>query len=476
MTATPRFCLALLACGLAAGCAHFEPKPLSPAATASALESRSLDDPGLRSFLEQNLHRDAAAGPARAWDFEMLTLAAFYYHPDLEVARAEWNTAQAAIQTAGGRPNPSVSLTPGLNFSHVNAAPGLSPWFPVVSFDVPLETAGKRGHRIAQAQHLSESARLNIAATAWQVRANVRSSLLDFSAAWQREALLTNQIAIQERIIPLLDQQIRAGAMAGPEAVPFRIALQKTQLDLADAQRERAEARASLAAAIGIPVRALDGVELSISFPDNAAAAASLTSEEMRREALLGRADVLGALADYAAAQSALQLEIARQYPDVHLSPGYQFDQGDNMYSLGITFDLPVLNQNQGPIAEAAGRRAEAAARFHAVQAKVLADIDAAVESYRATEKSLALLQALAATQAASRDAVAAQVSAGAAAPLDLLNAQLELAEAEEEQLEARVKRQQSVAALENAVQRPIEMITPGVLEQNPAAAKEKKP
>jgi hypothetical protein len=32
------------------------------------------------------------------------------------------------------------------------------------------------------------------------------------------------------------------------------------------------------------------------------------------------------------------------------------------------------------------------------------------------------------------------------------------------------------VAALEDAVQRPIEMITPGVIERNPAAAKEKKP
>ena len=190
----------------------------------------------------------------------------------------------------------------------------------------------------------------------------------------------------------------------------------------------------------------------------------------------MGRADVLAALADYAAAQSALQLEIARQYPDVHLSPGYQFDQGDNMYTLGLTVELPVLNQNQGPIAEAAARRTEAAARFNALQAKVLADIDAAVESFRATEKSLALLQDLAATQAASRDAIAAQVSAGAAAPLDLLNAQLELAEAEEVQLEARIKRQQSVAALEDAVQRPIEMITPGVIERNPAAAKEKKP
>ena len=447
-----------------------------PAETAAALESRTLDDPGLRSFLEKNLHRDPGAGPARAWDIEMLTLAALYYHPDLEVARAEWGVAQAAIRTAGGRPNPTLNVTPGLNFSHVNAAPGLSPWFPAVSLDVPLETAGKRGYRIAQAKHVSESARLNIAVTAWQVRANVRASLLDYAAGRQREALLQNQITIQERIIPLLEQQIRAGAMAGPEAVPFRIALQKMRLDLADAQRESAESRAHLAESIGVPVRALNGVEVSADFPDNAAAAASLTTDEIRREALLGRADILAALADYAAAQSALQLEIARQYPDVQLSPGYQFDQGDNMYTLGLTVELPVLNQNQGPITEAAARRTESAARFRALQAQVLADIDTAVESFRATEKSLALLQDLAAGQSASRDAIAAQVNAGAAAPLDLLNAELELAGAEEVQLEARIKRQQSVAALEDAVQRPIEMITPGVIERNPAAAKEKKP
>ena len=60
----------------------------------------------------------------------MLTLAAFYYHPDMEVARAEWDVARAAIQTAGGRPNPTLNVTPGLNFSHVNAAPGSAPGFP----------------------------------------------------------------------------------------------------------------------------------------------------------------------------------------------------------------------------------------------------------------------------------------------------------------------------------------------------------
>ena len=209
---------------------------------------------------------------------------------------------------------------------------------------------------------------------------------------------------------------------------------------------------------------------------DNPILRVTLSLDEVRREALLGRADILAALSDYAAAQADLQLEIARQYPDVHLSPGYEFDQGDNKWSLGLTVELPVLNRNQGPIAEAAARRAAAAARFNALQAKVLADIDTAAAGYRATEKGLAAIQELAGAQAAARDAVAAQVSAGAAAPLDLLCAQLELAEAEEARLEARVKRQQSLAALEDAVQRPIEMITPGVIERNPAAAKENKP
>jgi outer membrane protein TolC len=474
LTATQRYYLALLSCGLAAGCAHYEPRPVSPERTAAALESRTLQDPGLRSFLEKNLRRDFAAGQ-EAWDFETLTLAALYYHPDLEVARAEWEVARAGIQTAGGRLNPTLSATPGLNLSHINAGPGLSPWIPVVSFDVPLETAGKRGHRIAEAEQLSESARLNIAVTAWHVRAGVRAGLLDYSAARQREALLENEISIQRQIIALLDRQIQAGAMAGPEAAPFRIALQKSRLELADAQRESAESRARLAESIGVPVRALDGVELSTVFPDGSAAA-DLTTDEVRREALLGRADILAALSDYAAAQADLQLEIARQYPDVHLSPGYEFDQGDNKWSLGLTVELPVLNRNQGPIAEAAARRAAAAARFNALQAKVLADIDTAAAGYRATEKGLAAIQELAGAQAAARDAVAAQVSAGAAAPLDLLCAQLELAEAEEARLEARVKRQQSLAALEDAVQRPIEMITPGVIERNPAATKEKSP
>src|SRR5207302_4652444 len=141
---------------------------------------------------------------------------------------------------------------------------------------------------------------------------------------------------------------------------------------VADAQRARAEARARLAEAIGVPIRALSEMKFSFESLLPGSTAAELAAEQVRRAALQSRPDILSALAEYASAQAALQLEIAKQYPDVHLSPGYEFDQGDSKWSVGITVELPVLNQNQVPIAEAKARRAEAAARFNALQAKGL--------------------------------------------------------------------------------------------------------
>src|SRR5260370_5708774 len=41
-----------------AGCIRFHPRPLSPANTADNLENRSLSDPSLRKYLENNLHRE----------------------------------------------------------------------------------------------------------------------------------------------------------------------------------------------------------------------------------------------------------------------------------------------------------------------------------------------------------------------------------------------------------------------------------
>lgn len=377
--------------------------------------------------------------------------------------------------TAAQRPNPTISAVPGYDFTATSI--GINPWIPIVSIDVPIETAGKRGYRKAQARHLSDSARLNIATTAWQVRSNLRTSLIDLTAARQREMLLQKQSAIQERLVHALGQQLKAGEVSTPEVTLMQIALTKSQLDLADARRQSADARVRVADAIGLSVKALDDFNLAFDLSARHPAATALMSTEVREQALRSRPDILGALADYAASQSALQLEIAKQYPDIHLGPGYQFNNGDHQFFLALTAELPVLNQNQGLIAEAEARRTESAARFNELQAKVITEIDRAVAVYRVTQKNLSTLELLESEQKRENESVEAQVKVGAADQLTLLNSQIEVGASELVRLDGQTKVEQAFGALEDAMQRPIDTIQPSIIErQNRQAKKENKP
>lgn len=108
-----------------AGCATYHPESISPEQSAAQLEGRRLDDPGLKQFLEQNLGHSLTNWPKTNWDLPELTLVAFYFHPSVEVARAEWLVANAGIKTAGARPNPSVNVAPAYD----TQIPGnYSPW------------------------------------------------------------------------------------------------------------------------------------------------------------------------------------------------------------------------------------------------------------------------------------------------------------------------------------------------------------
>ncbi len=445
-----------VAAGLAAlaltGCARFEPRPLAPAQTAADLDQRRLDSPALKAFLEENLKRPLPEWPPAQWDEPMLTLAAFYFHPSLDVARAQWAVAQAGIKTAAARPNPTLTVGPGGSLNPI----GTTPWEPFANLSIPLETAGKRGYRMAQASHLSEAARLNIASAAWRVLSNLRLSLLDYAAARQRAAVLQGQLHLQEQIVGLLEDRLRVGAVARMDLTVSRLALTRAEADDADAARQAAEGRVRVAEALGLPLKGIEGAEFSFPLAVVPEAGGDLTSAEARRRALLGRADILSALAEYAASQSALQLELAKQYPDVRLNPGYMFDEGEHKWSLGIGVDLPVLNQNQGPIAEAKARREEVAARFAALQAMVIAELDGALAARAAALEQLrrqARLTELAREQLAAAEAL---FKAGAADKLELASAQLEAAATGLVFLDAQVKARQAIAQLEDAIQRPL--------------------
>jgi outer membrane protein TolC len=453
-----RLAVALLLLG---ACVHYQAQPVDPVARAKALSSRRLDDPALRAFVETNAVAPPASWPPASWGLDALTLAAFYFQPDLDVARARWAVAQAGQRTAGERPNPSLNLAPG--YDTTTKTP--SPWIPLVGLDVPIETAGKRGHRLAEAAGLSEAARLDLASTAWLVRSRVRTSLVALWAAGEERSLLTELQSLHADNVRLLRLQWEAGAISAFELAQARVAADAARLALRDVERREAEERVGLSEAVGVPPEALDGVTLSFEGLGEPLPDVSLA--EARSRALVSRTDILSALAAYSAAEAALQLEVAKQYPDIRLGPSYQYDQGDNKWTLGIGFVLPVFSRNRGPIAEAEARRTEAAAVFEALQARVLADVERALAGYRTALKQQADAEALLAELQREEKTERQVFDLGEISRADLVAFQLQLGTSRLARLDAVAKARQALGQLEDVLQRPLP-VTGGSWQQAP--------
>jgi outer membrane protein TolC len=437
---------------LAASCVRFHPQPIAAAVTMTDFESRRLDDEELKKYVLT--HQAVQEWPPKEWDMRSLTLAAFYYNYDLDVARAQWGLAEAGRIKAGERPNPSVNALGGYNSTTPVAE--ITPWIPELVLEIPLEVAGKRGYRISEARHLSDAALLNIVSVAWEVRSRLRQSFLGLYAAQEAESLLSRRQAIQEDNVRILEHQMAVGEASPYEITQSRIALDNSRLAVLEASRQKVEAKVRLADIIGVPVQVLD--VLCLSFDEFAHIQPDIPSNEVRRQALLNRADILSLLSEYAASQAALQLEIARQYPDIRIGLGYQLDQTDSKWTLGLALDLPILNRNRGQIAEAEARRTETAARFLALQAKVIGALDIAVASCRSASAKSKAADELLANLSKQEKTAKAKYELGEISRLEFLGVELELASSALSRLDALVKAQESLGKLEDVLQSPLDL------------------
>ncbi len=434
---------------LSSRCVHYQARPIAPETTFEDFEARRLDAPDIRNFLESQV--DIDRWPPPAWDLRSLTLAALFYSPDMDVARARWGVTRAGTITAGARPNPS--LTPSLGYNSTSTL--IRPWIPEVILSLPVETAGKRGIRISRARELSEAARLDILSTAWTVRDRVRRAYVNVYRTTEMARLLGRLHELQLQNLEVLEAQLEFGEISANELTQARIAAGRTRLAAVEAAGGLAGAKVRLAETIGVPATALDGVEISFAELEHLTAVPPTT--EARLRAVTHRADILSSLSEYQASQAALQLEIARQYPDIDIGAGYQLDQIDSKWTLGINLVLPVFNRNAGPIAEAEASRSEAAARFLALQARVLAEVDWAAAAYRAAVEAVEVTDEMVAKLEQRDETARATYSLGEISKLELLNSEIEMAAGRVAMLEALASAQLAAADLENALQQPLE-------------------
>jgi outer membrane protein TolC len=220
--------------------------------------------------------------------------------------------------------------------------------------------------------------------------------------------------------------------------------------------REAVQAdQAAAAKALGLPPQALD--DMTFVWPDwgEPPPVEEDTRRATREQALLSRADLGQAIGEYAAAEAKLQLSVARQYPQLILSPGYYWDHGIAKFPFDVGFTLPV-NRNRGEIAEAQAGRDLAGRRMLALQADIYGAIVAAERAEHIARASTDTAERQLDAARRQQQSADLSVSVGAVDVQVQVGAEIFAMRAELELIEMHAQLQSSRNNLENVLHAPL--------------------
>lgn len=434
------------------GCARevHRPRPLAPDATAAALESRSLASPALRDYLVAQ-GQPVDPWPRAIWDLPALTLAAVFHHADIEVARARARVAAAERQTSRTRVPWTLTARPEYD-SREN---GATPWGLGVLAGLPLDIGGKRAIRSEQLQRLENAAGIEVGVAAWRVRSRLRRHFADLHLARVTLGLLEAEQAERVTLARLIDRRVAVGYAAETEASAIRLRLAEGDLALRRAAIRQDQALAGVAEAAGLPLEEVRATRFD--FAAVATLVPAPTGTDLQRAALLNRIDLRRKLADYAAAEAAVKLEVARQYPDLTLAPGYLWDADQSVWSLAFLAVIPPAARTKALIREAEARREVEEKAFVAMQAGVIAEAQAAASRYQRALAAHTAARGQVDAAVRRREQVQRQFEGGHVDRVELTLARVEAAVAERTAVVAMLELQQGLSALEDALQRPLD-------------------
>jgi outer membrane protein, heavy metal efflux system len=453
MKSRKRQFLATLPAALLAACATTPgPAPLDPSNTAAAFSARRLDQlaPDLPS-------------PSQGWDRAQWLSAALQLNPQLAEARAHVAATAAAERTAAQHANPTMNLFA----EYVGTAAHSAAWLYGLSLNFLLRRPGERARAMHYAALETALANSDLTESIWSVRAALRQALLDVASSRDESVLLEALIAERQTLLASDRARADAGDISHTQILGDELDLSRAQQRLRQAQARSVNAVSRLAAAVGVPVAALDEIPVRWDGWDDISALTPARSGDWRSAALIGRPAIIHALREYDLAEISLQSEVAKRWPELRVTPGYAWG-GEGVRedalegftqetALGLDFELPVFNQHQGPIGEALARRAAAGQHLIAAQAELFEQIDRAELAWpraRAAWEDAAGVVAIADRQHAAEQR---SLAAGAGDRAGLVTAEVATTEAQLLLLASAYDAESAFAALEDAYHRPLQ-------------------
>ena len=348
-------------------CVAYEPVPLDPDLIRSEFLARTPEDTGLIAFAAGLVAegRTPAFDPSDGLGAAEAEVVALFFNPELRRLRAEAGISAAGMRTAGAFADPVFGLDAERILEGVD-----DPWLVGGTIGLSSPLSGRRDAErgAASSAHRAELGRL--AAAEWEVRIAVRVAFARHAADEARVAAFAMQLAALEPAAKVVDIMQQAGEIPRNEARLYA-------LDRAVRTAE-ADAAAAAAAESAREIHALLGLapQAGLTIVSNLATTPAPAPATARSEAAARNPRLRARRAAYEATEEALRLEVARQFPDLSLSPGLASEDGMARALFSIVATPPLFNGNRRGIAEADARRAAEREAFAAETAAVIGGLE----------------------------------------------------------------------------------------------------
>lgn len=367
--------------------------------------------------------------------------------PRLAEALAGVRHSEGLARQASARPNPTASFA-AENFRGSGSFRGYDQAETTVSVEQPIELGGKRDARVAAGRAGVEAARARLERARADFGFDLIIAYADADAAERRAKLAEDTVGLAQEDLRVATALVEAGRVAELNRYQAEAAVSAARAALDAARAARAESLGRLTALSGSPAPFTSLSEDLLAKPSRAALSGDL---DVSRSPL-----VLAAQAERDEVARRVRVEQTRAVPDVTASLGYRRFAGDDSHALvgGVSFALPLFDQNRGNVAAVRGDLAGAEARVNAARLDAAADARSAVFQIEAAQSrtASALLGEQTAGEAYRLTRIAYE--SGKSPLTDLTNARRGLAEARAQTLDAQLARLRAEAGLARLVGR----------------------
>ena len=440
------FCLLLAACAKQ----DYVASPIDTEASFLSVIEQAPDESGFKSFLSENGF-DTQIWPIQQWDIDSLTLSGLYFDPQLKAELAGLDVFDADTDIARQRRNPRLSVP----LEHRAEDRG-TPWSYGLVTQILYERKDKRMARIAQAQAKKQAARIRVQQKAWALYIGMHRDLVVYRNTLRRHGLLAQQQELLEEALQLVQRRFDLGRASSFEVSSARLELQRLILERSSQEAMTLDAFQKLSNRTGLTSGKIDRdkivedstLVISASFIENLA--------ENSHTYLLNHYDIRVGLYEYTSFEAALKFEIEKQYPDINLSPGFVLEQGDNIWSLGAQWFLPLFHNNDGQIAKALAQREYKQRQFIALQTRLYNDLKNRHQKYLNAESSWNEANQLVQELESRQSILVRQHELGYTDRLSLVTSQLETLRARLSVLGLEFARLNALISLEEIVQIPV--------------------